>query len=151
MEEEFLLQEIRKLKMAIHQFEGLSRLIHMVGLIIKQEEIPILHILDNIEGLKSSRVKSHEEKQKLLQQHRSEKSSCVKKMESKKKIMEQEIKNMSEKNAILQKENVELPEKSKQLRTDVASGEKRDNASNSKSGGSACRIDRFAENKKVFQ
>jgi len=57
--------------------------------------------------------------------------------------MEQEIENISEKNAILQKEKVELLEKNKQLRTDVANGEKRDNASNSKSSGSACRIDRF--------
>ncbi|KAL9332245.1 hypothetical protein ACSQ67_001855 [Phaseolus vulgaris] len=59
--------------------------------------------------------------------------------------MEQEIENISEKNAILQKEKVELLEKNKQLRTDVANGEKRDNASNSKSSGSACRIDRFEE------
>ncbi|KAG5070376.1 hypothetical protein JHK85_002753 [Glycine max] len=102
---------------------------------IKQEEMPILHILDNIEGLKSSYVKSQEEKQKLLvensvlltslEQNRSDRE----KMESEKKIMEQEFESMRQKNAMLQKEKVELLEKNRQLRTEVANGEERDNAS----------------------
>ncbi|RZC31585.1 Protein NETWORKED 1A isoform C [Glycine soja] len=137
MEEEFLLHEIRKLKMAIHQVCGALQIdpygVHDKG--IKQEEMPILHILDNIEGLKSSYVKSQEEKQKLLvensvlltslEQNRSDRE----KMESEKKIMEQEFESMRQKNAMLQKEKVELLEKNRQLRTEVANGEERDNAS----------------------
>nr|KYP52737.1 hypothetical protein KK1_025481 [Cajanus cajan] len=68
MEEEFLLHEIRKFKMAIHQVCGALHIDpyggHDKG--IKQQEIPISHVLDNIEGLKSSYVKSQEEKQQLL-------------------------------------------------------------------------------------
>ncbi|KAH1164348.1 hypothetical protein GYH30_002409 [Glycine max] len=127
MEEEFLLHEIRKLKMAIHQVCGALQIdpygVHDKG--IKQEEMPTLHILDIIEGLKSSYVKSQEEKQKLLvensvlltslEQNRSDRE----KMESEKKIMEQEFESMRQKNAMLQKENVELLEKNRQLRTEV--------------------------------
>ncbi|KHN34142.1 hypothetical protein glysoja_038631 [Glycine soja] len=116
MEEEFLLHEIRKLKMAIHQVCGALQIdpygVHDKG--IKQEEMPTLHILDIIEGLKSSYVKSQEEKQKLLvensvlltslEQNRSERE----KMESEKKIMEQEFESMRQKNAMLQKEKQDV-------------------------------------------
>ncbi|KAK7308039.1 hypothetical protein VNO77_41630 [Canavalia gladiata] len=140
MEEEFLLYEIRKFKMTIHQLCESLQIDPDGGKDkgIKQEEIPISHILENIEGLRSSLVKSQEEKQLLLvensvlltslQQHQSERE----KMESEKKIMEQELENMREQNIMLQSDKVELLEKNRQLRTEVANGEEKENTSKSK-------------------
>ncbi|KAK7308857.1 hypothetical protein RJT34_05141 [Clitoria ternatea] len=140
MEEEFLLHEIRKLKRCIHQVCGALRIDpdgrHDKG--IKHEEIPISHILDNIEGLKSSLVKSQEEKQQLsvensvlvtsLQQYQSERE----KLESEKKSMDQEFETMREHNVMLHKETVELLEMNRQLKTEVANGEEKENTLKSK-------------------
>ncbi|KAG5122978.1 hypothetical protein AAZX31_11G007100 [Glycine max] len=159
MEEEFLLHEIRKLKMAIHQVCGALQIdpygVHDKG--IKQEEMPILHILDNIEDLKSSYVKSQEEKQQLLvensvlltslEQNRSERE----KMESEKKIMEQDFEKTRQKNSMLQKAKVDLLEKNRQLRTEVAKGEERDNASKSKLAALHAELIDLQTKNQVFQ
>ncbi|CAJ1925986.1 unnamed protein product [Sphenostylis stenocarpa] len=149
MEEEFLLHEIRKLKMAIHQVCGALQIDPYSGQDegTKQEEIPILHILDNIEGLKISCVKTQEEKQQLLRQHRSERE----RMESEKKIMEQEFENMRENNATLQKEKIELLEKNRQLRTEVANGEERVDASKFKLAALHSELMDLQRTNQVFQ
>ncbi|KAJ1384363.1 Protein Networked [Sesbania bispinosa] len=140
MEQEYLLHEIRKFKKGMHQVYGALQIDpdggHDRG--IKQDEIPISHILDKIKGLKSSLVKIQEENQQLLvensvlltslQQHQSE----GEKLASEKKIMEQEFENLREQNAVLQKDKVELLEKNTQLRNEVANGEEKENALNSK-------------------
>ncbi|KAK7405915.1 hypothetical protein VNO78_07527 [Psophocarpus tetragonolobus] len=159
MEEEFLLHEIRKLKMAIDQVCGALQIDpydgHAKG--IKQEEIPIFHILDNIKDMKSSHMKSQEEKQQLLvensvlltslQQHRSERE----KLESEKKIMEQEFENMREKNVLLQKDMDELLEKNRQLRAEVANGEERENESKSKLAALHAELIDLQRTNQVFQ
>ncbi|KAL9327906.1 hypothetical protein ACSQ67_002909 [Phaseolus vulgaris] len=149
IEEEFLLNEIRKLKKAIHQVCVALQIDsyggHDKG--TKQEKIPILHILDIIEGFKSSCVKSQEERQQLLQQHRSQRE----KMESEKKIMEQEFENLREKNAMLQKEKVELLEKNSQLRTEVANGEQRANASKFKLAALDAELIDLQRKNQIFQ
>ncbi|KAG4987342.1 hypothetical protein JHK85_030325 [Glycine max] len=124
---------------------------------IKQEEMPILHILDNIEDLKSSYVKSQEEKQQLLvensvlltslEQNRSERE----KMESEKKIMEQDFEKTRQKNSMLQKAKVDLLEKNRQLRTEVAKGEERDNASKSKLAALHAELIDLQTKNQVFQ
>ncbi|KAL2349472.1 hypothetical protein Fmac_003472 [Flemingia macrophylla] len=159
MEEEFLLHEIRKFKLAIHQVCGALQIDpyggHDKG--FKQQEIPMSHVMDNIEGLKRSCVKSQEEKQQLLvensvlltslQLHRSERE----KMESEKNIMEQDFANMREKNIMLQKEMVELLEKNRQLRTEVANGEEKENASMSKLVAMHAELIDLQRTNKVFQ
>ncbi|XP_020230051.1 protein NETWORKED 1A [Cajanus cajan] len=159
MEEEFLLHEIRKFKMAIHQVCGALHIDpyggHDKG--IKQQEIPISHVLDNIEGLKSSYVKSQEEKQQLLlensviltslQLHRSERE----KLESEKKVMEQDFENMREKNVMLEREKVELLKKNRQLRTKVANGEEKDNVSMSKLAAMHAELIDLQRTNHVFQ
>nr|KYP74998.1 hypothetical protein KK1_007694 [Cajanus cajan] len=68
MELEFLLDEIRKFKMGIHQVLGSLQVDldgrHAKG--VKQEELPIPQILNTIEGMKGSLVKAQEEKLQLL-------------------------------------------------------------------------------------
>ncbi|WVZ11119.1 hypothetical protein V8G54_015649 [Vigna mungo] len=145
IEEEVLLNEIRKLKVAIHQVCGALQIDSCDG--TKQEEIPILHILDIIESFKSSCVKSQEEKQQLLQQNRSERE----KMESEKNIMLQEFESLREKNAMLQKEKVELLEKNSQLRTAVANGEERANASKSKLAALRAELNDLQKTNQLFQ
>ncbi|KAL5098636.1 hypothetical protein RYX36_002963 [Vicia faba] len=139
IEEEFLLHRIRKFKMDIHKVCGVLQIDSGGGCDsgIKQEEIAISRILEKIEGLESSLVKSEEENQHLLvensvllaslQQHQSE----GEKLKSEKKIMEQEFENMREQNAILQKDKVELLEENRQLRIKVVNGEEEKNRSKS--------------------
>lgn len=159
IEEEFLLHEIRKFKMVIHKVCGALQIHpdggHGKG--IKQEEMPISHILDTIEDLKSSLVKSQEEKQQLLvensvllaslQQHQSE----GEKLESEKKIMEQEFENMREQNVMLQKDKVELLEKNRQLMIEVASGEEKENRSKSKLAALHAEMVDLRRTNQVFQ
>lgn len=139
MEEEFLLHQIRKFKMVMHQVCGALQIDpndgHDKG--IKEEEIPTLHILDKIEGLKSSLEKHQKEKQQLLAENsvlitsRQEHQSEVEKLESEKDIMEEELVNLRQQNVMLQKEKTELLEKNMQLRTEVANREEKENTSKS--------------------
>ncbi|XP_057760694.1 protein NETWORKED 1A-like [Arachis stenosperma] len=135
MEVEFLLHEIRKFKMCIHQVCGALQIDpdfeHDKG--NKQGEIPILHILGSIEGLKCSVVRSQEEKQQLLVENSVLKSSLcqhqseAEKLESDKKALNQELENMREQNTMLQTDKVELQEMNKQLSSEVANVEEKEN------------------------
>ncbi|KAK7343607.1 hypothetical protein VNO77_12487 [Canavalia gladiata] len=140
MELEFLLDEVRKFKMGIHQVFGALQVVpdgaHDKG--VKQEEMPILHILNNIEGLKGSFVKIQEEKHQLLLENSvlltvlSQQESEGEELESKTRTLEQEFENTREQHAMLQKVKLELLEMNKQLRSEVTKGEEKENALKSK-------------------
>ncbi|CAJ2650940.1 unnamed protein product [Trifolium pratense] len=139
IEEEFLLHRIRKFKMDIHKVCGVLQ-IDSDGDCDngnKQEEIPISRILDKIEGLESSLVKSQEEKQQTLVENSillaslQQQQSEGEKLKSEKIIMEQEFENMREQNVILQKDKVELLEENRQLRIEVVNGKEKENRSKS--------------------
>ncbi|CAJ1977179.1 unnamed protein product [Sphenostylis stenocarpa] len=140
MELEFLLDEIRKFKVGIHQVLAALQVDsgggHGKG--IKQEEMPISHILNNIEGLKGSLVKTQEEKLQLLvensvlltvlSQQESEREVLV----TEKGILEQEFENTREQHAMLQMVKLELLEMNMQLRSEVTKGEEKENELQSK-------------------
>lgn len=136
MEVEFLLEEIRKFKIGIHQVFGALQVDldrrHNKG--FKQEEISVSHILNNIEGLKGSLVKTQEEKLQLFLENSvlvtvlSQQEYEGKELDSKKTILEQEFENTSEKNVMLQKVKLELLEMNEQLRSELTEGEERENA-----------------------
>ncbi|XP_061376177.1 protein NETWORKED 1A [Gastrolobium bilobum] len=140
MELEFLLDEIRKFKIGFHQVFGALQVDadggHDKG--IKQEEMPISHILNNIEGLKGSLVKIQEEKQLLLVENSvfltvlSQQECEGEELESKKRILEQEFENTREQHAMLEKDKLTLLEKNKQLRSEVTKGEVKENTLKSK-------------------
>ncbi|TKY51185.1 NETWORKED 1A [Spatholobus suberectus] len=140
MELEFLFDEIRKFKMGIHHVLGALQVDsdgeHGKG--IKQEEMPISHILNNIEGLKDSLVKTQEEKLQLLVENSVlltvllQQESDGEELESKKRILEQEFENTREQHAMLQKVKLELLEMNRQLRSEVTKGEEKENELQSK-------------------
>lgn len=147
MEVEFLLDEIRKFKMGIHQVFGALQVdidrAHGKG--IKQEEMPISHILNNIEGMRGSLLKTQEEKQQLLVENSvlltvlSQQESEREEVESKKRILEKESENAREQNAMLQKVKLEILEMNKQMRSELTKGEEKENAL--KSGLEALRME----------
>ncbi|KAJ1423840.1 Protein Networked [Sesbania bispinosa] len=140
MEVEFLLDEIRKFKMGIHQVFGALQVDPDRGhdKRNKQEEMHISHILNLVEGLKGSLVKTQEEKQQLLIENSvlltvlSQQESEGEELASKKRILEQEFENTREQHAMLQKVKLELLEMNKQLRSEVIKGEEKDNTLKSK-------------------
>ncbi|KAL5070053.1 hypothetical protein RYX36_020940 [Vicia faba] len=136
MEVEFLLEEIRKFKIGIHQVFGALQVDpdrrHNKG--FKQEEISVSHILNNIEGLKGSLVKTQEEKLQLFVENSvlvtvlSQQESEGKELDSRKMTLEQELENTSEWNVMLQEVKLELLEMNEQLRSELTEGEERENA-----------------------
>ncbi|KAH1139919.1 hypothetical protein GLYMA_10G245400v4 [Glycine max] len=134
MELEFLLDEIRKFKMGIHQVLAALQIDsgggHGKG--IKQEEMPISHIFNNIEGLKGSLVKTQEEKLQLLVENSIlltvllQQESEGEELVLEKRILEQEFENTREQHAMLQKVKLELLEMNKQLRSEVTKGEEKE-------------------------
>lgn len=159
IEEEFLLHRIRKFKMDIHKVCGVLQIDSDGGCDneIKKEEIPISRILDKIESLESSLVKSQEENQQLLvensvligslQQHQSE----GEKLKSEKKIVEQEFENMREQNVILHKDKVELLEENRQLRIEVVNGLEKENRSKSTLAALQAEMIELRQTNQVFQ
>ncbi|KAK4265593.1 hypothetical protein QN277_026623 [Acacia crassicarpa] len=135
MEIEFLLDEIRKLRMGIHQVCGALRIDYDDGngKLMKQEEKHIFHILDNIEGLKGSLVKSQDEKQQMLVENSvlltllCQLQSEGAELESKKKTLEQEFNILREQHEMLQKDKLELLELNSNLRDEVTKGEEKEN------------------------
>ncbi|KAE9589032.1 hypothetical protein Lal_00000350 [Lupinus albus] len=140
MELEFCVDEIRKFKMGVHRvFDDLQ-----VGLNgghgkrIKQEEMPISHILNNIEGMKGTLLKMLEEKQQLLVENfvfinfLSQQQSRGEELELKKNILEREFVDTREQNAMLQKDKLGLLEMNKQLKSKVTEGEEKENVLKSK-------------------
>lgn len=159
IEEEFLLHRIRKFKMDIHKVCGVLQIDSDGGgdNEIKKEEIPISRILDKIESLESSLVKSQEENQQLLvensvllgslQQHQSE----GEKLKLEKKTVEQEFENMREQNVILQKDKVELLEENRQLRIEVVNGVEKENRSKSTLAALQAEMIELRQTNQVFQ
>ncbi|WJX20908.1 hypothetical protein P8452_10395 [Trifolium repens] len=136
MEVEYLLDEIRKFKMGINKVFG-ALLVdpdrrHDKG--FKQEEISISHILNNIEGLKGSLVKTQEEKLQLLVENSvlltvlSHQESEGKELDLKKRYLEHEFENVRGQNVMLQKVKLELLEMNRQLKFELTEGEERENA-----------------------
>jgi chromosome segregation ATPase len=136
VEAEFLLDEIQKLRMAIHQVFRAIQIDQKNGYVdeIGQEHISVLHILDGIEDLKGSLLRSEDEKQQLLV----EKSVFLsllgqlrlegEELESGKKFIEHEFEVMTEQCAMLQKNKYELLEMSRQLMLERGKGEQREDA-----------------------
>ncbi|KAF7837947.1 protein NETWORKED 1A [Senna tora] len=135
MELEFLLHEIRKFRMGIHQVYGALQIDSVGGNNkgMKQEEMHIPRILDKIESWKGSIVKSQEEKQQLLVENSilltllRQLQSEGAELDSKKKTMEQEFRIMKEQHEMLQKDKLELLEMNRQLRFEVIKGEEMEN------------------------
>ncbi|XP_045807706.1 protein NETWORKED 1A [Trifolium pratense] len=136
MEVEFLLDEIRKFKMGINKVFG-ALLVdpdRRYDKGFKQEEISISHILNNIEGLKGSLMKTQEEKLQLLVENSvlltvlSHQESEGKELDSKKRNLEHEFENARQQNVMLQKVKLELQEMNTQLRFELTEGEERENA-----------------------
>ncbi|XP_044487435.1 protein NETWORKED 1A-like [Mangifera indica] len=133
VETEFLLDEIEKLRFGIYQlFRALqSDPVNYHEYKIEKGQIPILHILDDIEDLKSSLLSSEDVKQQLvvensvlltlLGQLRLEGAE----LESEKTIFEQEVVTMSQQHDMLQKDKDELLEMNRQLILEVSKGELR--------------------------
>ncbi|KAK7270566.1 hypothetical protein RIF29_23798 [Crotalaria pallida] len=140
MELEFLVDEIRKFKMGVLQVFGELQvgLDDGHGKWIKQEEMPISHILNNIEGMKGTLLKVLEEKQQLLVENfvflnfLSQQQSQGEELELKRKILELEFENTREQNELLQKDKLDLLEMNKQLRFEVTKGEEKENTLKSK-------------------
>ncbi|XP_020237700.1 protein NETWORKED 1A [Cajanus cajan] len=140
MELEFLLDEIRKFKMGIHQVLGSLQVDldgrHAKG--VKQEELPIPQILNTIEGMKGSLVKAQEEKLQLLVENSvlltvlSQQESEGGILLSEKRILEQEFANTREQHTMLQRVKLELLEMNRQLRSEVTKGEEKENELQSK-------------------
>lgn len=131
VEVEFLLDEIEKLRMGVHQvFRALQSdpvKEHEDG--IEEEQIPLLHILDNIGDLKGSLLRNEDEKQKLVVENSvlltllGELRSEGAELESEKKILKQEFEMMTGHCTLLQKDKHELVEMNRQLRLEVSKGE----------------------------
>ncbi|XP_058001088.1 protein NETWORKED 1A isoform X2 [Hevea brasiliensis] len=131
VEVEFLLDEIEKLRMGVHQvfravqFDPVNK--HEDG--IEEEKIPFLHILDNIEGLKGSLLINEDEKQQLVVENLvlltllGELRSEGAELESEKKMFKQEFDMMTEHCTFLRKDKHELLEMNRQLRLEVSKRE----------------------------
>ncbi|OIV94990.1 hypothetical protein TanjilG_22187 [Lupinus angustifolius] len=159
LEVELLLHEIRKFKKGIHQMCGVLKIgrdgEHDKG--TKQEEIPILHILHNIEDLKISLVKSQEENQQLLLENSvllnslSQHQSQGEKLESEKRALVQDFENTSEKNEKLQKDKVKLVGINMQLRSSVTNGEEKENILKSELSAIHVELTHLRTTNQVFQ
>ncbi|KAL2324428.1 hypothetical protein Fmac_023486 [Flemingia macrophylla] len=135
MELEFLLDEIRKFKMGIHQVLGALQ-VDSDGRRVKgnkQEEMPIAQSLNTIEDLKGSAVKTQEEKLQLLVENSvlltvlSQQESERGKLVSEKRVLEQEFENTREQHAMLHMVKLELLEMNRQLSSEVTKGEEKEN------------------------
>ncbi|KAF2284257.1 hypothetical protein GH714_020096 [Hevea brasiliensis] len=99
---------------------------------IEEEQIPLLHILDNIEDLKDSLLRNEDEKQQLVVENLvlltllGELRSEGTELESEKKILKQEIDMMSEHCSLLQKDKLELMEMNRQHKLEVCKGEQQE-------------------------
>ncbi|KAL1296310.1 hypothetical protein HN51_057013 [Arachis hypogaea] len=159
MEVEYLLDEIRKFKKGIYQVLGAFQVDpdggHSKG--IKQEDALIFHILNNIEGLKGSLVKSQEEKQRLLVESSvfltliSEQQCEGVELELIKKNLEEEFENTREQHAELQKDKLELLELNNQLSSEVTKGEERENTLKSKLEALLLEMEDMQRTKLMFQ
>ncbi|XP_065863253.1 protein NETWORKED 1A-like [Euphorbia lathyris] len=133
VEVEFLLDEIEKLRMGVRQVlkavQFHSPIEHEEG--IEEGQIP-LHILDNIEDLKVSLVRSEDEKQQLVVENLvfltslGELRSEAAELASEKKMLDREFEMMTTHCTILEKDKDELLEKNRQLSLEVSKGEQQE-------------------------
>ncbi|XP_050218595.1 protein NETWORKED 1A-like [Mercurialis annua] len=127
VEVEFLLDEVEKLRMGVHQvFKAVQ-----FDLDNEQEDgteegqIPLLHILGDIEDLKGSLLKSEEEKQQLVVENSvlltllGELRSDGALLESEKKVLDREFEIVTKKCTLLDKGQHELVEMNRQLRLEL--------------------------------
>ncbi|CAI0465842.1 unnamed protein product [Linum tenue] len=131
VEVEFLLDEIEKYRMGVHQvFQSLQfDPIHDHEQGIDEGKVSFGRMLDNIEDMKSLLQREEDEKQlmavenmvlsTLFDQLRSEGAD----LESQKKVLETEYNAMTEKFTVVEMENHELQEMSKQLEIELRKGE----------------------------
>ena len=131
VETEFLLDEIEKLRVGIYQVFRAVQIdpVNWHEEKMEQGQIPIPHILDSIEDLKSLLFRNEDEKQQLivensvlltlLGQLRLEGAE----FESEKEIVKQEFVILTEQHAMLQKDKCELIEMNRQLMLEVSEGE----------------------------
>ncbi|EEF45250.1 protein binding protein, putative [Ricinus communis] len=134
VEVEFLLDEIEKLRMGVHQvlraiqFDMDNE--HEDD--IEEGQIPFLHILDNIEDLKGSVLKNEEENQQLVVENLvlltllGELRSEGAELESEKKVLNQEFEMLTEQCSLLEKGKHELGEMNRQLRLELSEGEQQE-------------------------
>lgn len=134
VEAEFLVDEIKKLRMVIHQVFRAIQFDPDNGHVdkIEHEHIPVTHILDSIEDLKDSLLTSKDEKQQLLVENSvlltllGQLKSEGAELDSEKKSIEHEFEVMTEQCAMLQKDKHELLEMNGQLRSEMGKSEQRE-------------------------
>ncbi|KAJ4842784.1 hypothetical protein Tsubulata_024926 [Turnera subulata] len=131
VEVEFLLDEIEKLRMGIRQvFRSLQFGEHDGRM--EEEQVSLMHILNDIEDLKSSLQTSEDEKEQLMVENLVLLTFFEQlgleggEVYSQKKVLEQEFEIIAGKHDLLQKENHELLEMSRQLMSEVSKGEQRE-------------------------
>ncbi|KAL5542005.1 hypothetical protein UlMin_009715 [Ulmus minor] len=134
VEAEFLVDEIEKLRLGIHLVFRALQIESENGHQNKpeQEQISVQCILDKIDGLKVSLLRSEEEDQQLLvensvlatllDQLRNEGAGIV----SEKQTLEKEFENMKGQHVMLQKDKLELQEMNKSLRLEVSKREQQE-------------------------
>ncbi|KAL5785609.1 hypothetical protein ACOSQ2_008001 [Xanthoceras sorbifolium] len=131
VETEFLLDEIEKLRAGIYQVFRAVQLdpVDRHEDKMEQGQIPIPHILNNVEDLKSSLLRNENEKQQLIVENSvlltllGQLKLEGAEFESEKQIVEQEFMILTEQHAMFQKDKHELTEMNKQLMLEVSDGE----------------------------
>lgn len=133
VEEEFLVEEIEKLRLGIYQvFRALQIETDTHEDKIEREKVLVLHILNAIKDLKTSLVRSKDEEQQLLIENSvlltllGELRSEGAEIESAKQILEQEYEVMVDRCAMLQTDKHDLLEMQRQLRLEVTAKEQRE-------------------------
>ncbi|XVE65963.1 hypothetical protein DITRI_Ditri08aG0043400 [Diplodiscus trichospermus] len=127
IEGEFMLDEIEKLRSGIYQvFRALQfDAVKEHSDVIESDQIPLSHVLDNVEELKSSLSRNEEEKQRLLVENSvlltlvGQLKQEVTEFESDTRALEYEFEIMEKQNAMLQKDKQELQEMNQQLMLEV--------------------------------
>ncbi|XP_024197515.1 protein NETWORKED 1A [Rosa chinensis] len=133
VEEEFLVEEIEKLRLGIYQvFRSLQIETGTHEDKIEREKVLVLQILNAIKDLKSSLVQSKDEEQQLLVENSvlftllRELRSEGAEIESTKQTLEQEYEVMADHCAMLQNDKHELLESQRQLRLEVTEKEQKE-------------------------
>ncbi|KAK6265771.1 hypothetical protein QUC31_016608 [Theobroma cacao] len=123
IEGEFLLDEIEKLRSGIYQVFRALQFDPVNGHrdVIESDQIPLSHILDNVEDLKSSLSRNNEEKQQLLVENSvlltliGQLKLEGTELESESRTLKYEFEIVGKQNAMLQKNKQELVEMNQQL------------------------------------
>ncbi|OMO54659.1 Prefoldin [Corchorus capsularis] len=130
IEGEFLLDEIEKLRLGIHQvFRALQfDPVSGHGAVVELDQIPLSRILDDVEDLKSSVLRNKEEKQRLLVENSvlltliGQLKLEGTELESETRALHYELEIAEKQNAMLKKDKQELLEMNQQLMLEVREG-----------------------------